>query len=57
VEAALVIWCCARFKPELDAGWFSAMMEVINNVSLLSVILADLALPRSFLLWLHCGPV
>ena len=36
----------ARFNPELNAGWFSAMMEVINNVSLLSVILAGAALIR-----------
>ncbi len=36
----------ARFNPELDPGWFSAMMEVINNVALLSVILAGAALIR-----------
>lgn len=36
----------ARFNPELNPGWFSAMMEVINNVSLLSVILAGAALIR-----------
>src|SRR5690606_23486852 len=36
----------ARFNPGLDPGWFGAMMEVINNVSLLSVILAGAALIR-----------
>src|SRR5690606_22413531 len=36
----------ARFNPELSPGWFSAMMEVVNNVSLLSVILAGAALIR-----------
>ena len=36
----------ARFNPELNPGWFSAMMEVVNNVSLLSVILAGAALIR-----------
>ncbi|MFC3073330.1 ABC transporter permease [Shinella pollutisoli] len=36
----------ARFNPELDPGWFGAMMEVISNVSLLSVILAGAALIR-----------
>lgn len=35
-----------RFNPELNPGWFSAMMEVVNNVSLLSVILAGAALIR-----------
>lgn len=36
----------ARFNPELNPGWFSAVMEVVNNVSLLSVILAGAALIR-----------
>lgn len=36
----------ARFNPDLNPGWFSAMMEVVNNVSLLSVILAGAALIR-----------
>jgi ABC-2 type transport system permease protein len=36
----------ARFNPELNPGWFGAMMEVVNNVSLLSVILAGAALIR-----------
>lgn len=36
----------ARFNPELNPGWFSAMMEVVNNVSLLAVILSGAALIR-----------
>ncbi len=36
----------ARFNPELNPGWFGAMMEVVNNISLLSVILAGAALIR-----------
>ncbi len=36
----------ARFNPELNPGWFGALMEVVNNVSLLSVILAGAALIR-----------
>lgn len=36
----------ARFNPELNPGWFGAMMEVVNNVTLLSVILAGAALIR-----------
>ncbi|MCO5144892.1 MAG: ABC transporter permease [Aquamicrobium sp.] len=36
----------ARFNPGLDPGWYGAMMEVINNVSLLSVILAGAFLIR-----------
>lgn len=36
----------ARFNPELNLGWFSAMMEVVNNIALLSVILAGAALIR-----------
>lgn len=36
----------ARFNPELDPGWFSAMMEVVNSVALLSVILSGAALIR-----------
>ncbi|MGV0912137.1 ABC transporter permease [Martelella sp. FOR1707] len=36
----------ARFNPELNPNWFSAMMEVVNNVALLSVILTGAALIR-----------
>lgn len=36
----------ARFNPELDPVWFGGVTEVINNVSLLAVILAGAALIR-----------
>ncbi|MBB4005172.1 ABC transporter permease [Aurantimonas endophytica] len=36
----------ARFNPELNLGWFSGLMEVVNNIALLSVILAGAALIR-----------
>lgn len=35
-----------RFNPGLDANWYGAMMEVVNNVSLLSVILGGAFLIR-----------
>jgi ABC-2 type transport system permease protein len=36
----------ARFNPELDRGWFGAVMEVINNVTMLSIVLTGAALIR-----------
>jgi len=36
----------ALFNPNLDGAWFSAVMQVINNVTMLSVILAGAALIR-----------
>jgi ABC-2 type transport system permease protein len=36
----------ARFNPGLDPGWYGGVMEVVNNVSLLSVILAGAFLIR-----------
>lgn len=36
----------ARFNPELNPGWFGGAMEVVNNVAMLSVILAGAALIR-----------
>jgi ABC-2 type transport system permease protein len=36
----------ARFNPQLNGGWFSSVMEVINNVTLLSIVLAGAALIR-----------
>ncbi|NII11812.1 ABC transporter permease [Oleiagrimonas sp. C23AA] len=35
-----------RFNPNLEKGWFGAMMEVINNVTMLSIILTGAALIR-----------
>jgi ABC-2 type transport system permease protein len=36
----------AKFNPNLNSVWFSAVMQVINNVTMLSVILAGAALIR-----------
>ncbi|MEO3472898.1 ABC transporter permease [Roseomonas sp. CAU 1739] len=36
----------ARFNPELRAQWFGAIMQVINQVTMLSIILAGAALIR-----------
>jgi|SRR5690606_19541464 len=36
----------ARFNPELDTGWFMAITDIINNVTMLSIILTGTALLR-----------
>lgn len=36
----------ARFNPELNQTWFAAVMHVINNVTMLSIILTGTALIR-----------
>jgi ABC-2 type transport system permease protein len=36
----------ARFNPQLDRTWFGAIIEVINHVTLLSVVLTGAALIR-----------
>jgi ABC-2 type transport system permease protein len=36
----------ARFNPALDPSWFGGLMELVNNVTMLSVILAGAALIR-----------
>lgn len=36
----------ARFNPELDRGWMMAVTGVINNITMLSIILAGAALIR-----------
>ncbi|MGE4281741.1 MAG: ABC transporter permease [Magnetospirillum sp.] len=35
-----------RFNPQLDKTWFGAIMEVINNVTMLSIVLTGAALIR-----------
>ncbi|MGD9774212.1 ABC transporter permease [Diaphorobacter sp.] len=35
-----------RFNPTLDKSWFGSLMEVINNVTMLSIILTGAALIR-----------
>ena len=36
----------ARFNPQLDKSWFGAIMEVIDNVTMLSIVLTGAALIR-----------
>lgn len=36
----------ARFNPELNRIWFGSLMEIINQVTLLSIVLAGAALIR-----------
>lgn len=36
----------ARFNPNLDSGWFSSVMQVLNNITLLTIILTGAALIR-----------
>ena len=36
----------ARFNPGLEQSWFGALMEVINNITMLSIILTGAALIR-----------
>ena len=36
----------ARFNPNLEPSWFGALMEIINNVTMLSIILTGAALIR-----------
>jgi ABC-2 type transport system permease protein len=35
-----------RFNPELNKSWFGAVMEVINNITMLSIVLTGAALIR-----------
>ena len=36
----------ARFNPQLNKSWFGAIMEIINNVTMLSIVLTGAALIR-----------
>lgn len=36
----------ARFNPNLEHSWFGGLMEIVNNVTLLSIILSGAALIR-----------
>ena len=46
-EAAPVSWALrARFNPTLAQSWFGSVMEIINNVTMLSIVLTGAALIR-----------
>ena len=36
----------ARFNPELNEAWFGSIMEIINNVTMLAIVLTGAALIR-----------
>ncbi len=36
----------ARFNPNLESGWFSAVMQILNNITLLTIVLTGAALIR-----------
>jgi ABC-2 type transport system permease protein len=36
----------AKFNPNLYANWFSSVMQVVNNITMLAVILTGAALIR-----------
>ena len=36
----------ARFNPNLESSWFTAIMQIVNNVTMLSLILAGAAVIR-----------
>lgn len=36
----------ARFNPNLDSGWFSSVMQILNNITLLTIVLTGAALIR-----------
>ncbi len=44
IEAELTLR--ARFNPNLDKSWFNSVMEIVNNVTMLSIILTGAALIR-----------
>lgn len=46
VEAPVSLAVRMRFNPNLTQGWFGSLMEIINNVTMLSIILTGAALIR-----------
>jgi ABC-2 type transport system permease protein len=44
--AAIGLALRARFNPNLEQAWFGSLMEIINNVTMLSIILTGAALIR-----------
>jgi len=45
-ELPVALTLRARFNPTLDHAWFGAIMEIINNVTMLSIVLTGAALIR-----------
>lgn len=45
-EPAVDLSLRARFNPELNNGWMTAIADIINNITMISIILAGAALIR-----------
>ena len=45
-QAPVELQIRARFNPNLESSWFTAIMQIINNVTMLSMILAGAAVIR-----------
>jgi ABC-2 type transport system permease protein len=45
-SAPIAVVVRSRFNPNLDSSWFTAIMQIINNVTMLSMILAGAAVIR-----------
>lgn len=45
-ESPVKLQIRARFNPNLESSWFTAIMQIINNVTMLSMILAGAAVIR-----------
>lgn len=45
-EGPVALEIRARFNPNLESSWFTAIMQIINNVTMLSMILAGAAVIR-----------
>jgi len=46
VTTPIAVVMRSRFNPNLDSSWFTAIMQIINNVTMLSMILAGAAVIR-----------
>jgi ABC-2 type transport system permease protein len=45
-EAPVELALRARFNPELNKAWFGGVMQIINNITMLSIVLTGAALIR-----------
>lgn len=45
-QAPVALALRARFNPELNKSWFGGVMEIINNITMLSIVLTGAALIR-----------
>lgn len=45
-QAPVALTIRAKFNPNLDSGWFMAVMQIINNVTILAIVLGGAAVIR-----------